>query len=84
MSEEFATHGLAEHFYYNALFVGPGDRQAVNSGKADSTCQVLVGVSHRGCGLWPYPKFGNDNWISPFGRVEKKFYLSLRFTGRYE
>jgi len=37
MGEEFATPGLDEHFHHNALFVGPGDREAVNSGKADYT-----------------------------------------------
>ncbi len=37
MGEEFATPGLDEHFQHNALFVGPGDREAVNSGKADYT-----------------------------------------------
>jgi 4-hydroxybutyrate CoA-transferase len=37
MGEEFAAPGLDEHFHHNALFVGPGDRQAVNSGKADYT-----------------------------------------------
>lgn len=37
MGEEFAAPGLDEHFHHNALFVGPGDRQAVNAGKADYT-----------------------------------------------
>jgi acyl-CoA hydrolase len=37
MGGEFAASGLDEHFRHNALFVGPGDRQAVNAGKADYT-----------------------------------------------
>ena len=37
MGEEFAAPGLDAHFHHNALFVGPGDRQAVNAGKADYT-----------------------------------------------
>jgi acyl-CoA hydrolase len=37
MGEEFAAPGLDTHFHHNALFVGPGDRQAVNSGQADYT-----------------------------------------------
>lgn len=37
MGEEFSAPGLDEHFHHNALFVGPGDRHAVNAGKADYT-----------------------------------------------
>lgn len=35
MGDEFSTPGLEGHFRHTALFVGPGDRQAVNEGKAD-------------------------------------------------
>src|SRR5881397_186177 len=34
---EFSAPGLEGHFRHNALFVGPGDRQAVNAGQADYT-----------------------------------------------
>jgi len=37
MGDEFSTPGLEAHFRHNALFVGPGDRQAVNTSKADYT-----------------------------------------------
>lgn len=37
MGDEFAGPGLDAHFRHNALFVGPGDRQAVNAGTADYT-----------------------------------------------
>src|SRR6266498_2982493 len=37
MGDEFSAPGLDGHFRHNALFVGPGDRQAVNYGKADYT-----------------------------------------------
>jgi 4-hydroxybutyrate CoA-transferase len=37
MGAEFSAPGLAGHFRHNALFVGPGDRQAVNAGQADYT-----------------------------------------------
>jgi 4-hydroxybutyrate CoA-transferase len=37
MGDDFAAPELDAHFRHNALFVGPGDRQAVNSGKADYT-----------------------------------------------
>lgn len=37
MGDDFAIPGLEAHFRHNALFVGPGDRQAVNTGKADYT-----------------------------------------------
>lgn len=37
MGDEFSVPGLDGHFRHNALFVGPGDRQAVNAGKADYT-----------------------------------------------
>ncbi|MGE0824861.1 MAG: acetyl-CoA hydrolase/transferase family protein [Candidatus Binatia bacterium] len=37
MGDDFATPGLENHFRHNALFVGPGDREAVNTGKADYT-----------------------------------------------
>ena len=33
----FSRPGLDDHFRHNALFVGPGDRQAVNAGTADYT-----------------------------------------------
>ena len=37
MGNEFSAPGLEGHFRHNALFVGPGDRQAVNTGTADYT-----------------------------------------------
>jgi acyl-CoA hydrolase len=37
MGEECSAPGLAGHCRHNALFVGPGDRQAVNTGQADYT-----------------------------------------------
>ena len=37
IGDEFSVPGAEAHFRHNALFVGPGDRQAVNSGKADYT-----------------------------------------------
>jgi acyl-CoA hydrolase len=37
MGDESSAPGLEGHFRHNALFVGPGDRQAVNTGKADYT-----------------------------------------------
>ncbi|MBI3245506.1 MAG: acetyl-CoA hydrolase/transferase family protein [Deltaproteobacteria bacterium] len=37
MGAEFSTPGLEGHFRHNALFVGSGDRQAVNTGAADYT-----------------------------------------------
>ena len=37
MGDEFSVPGLEGHFRHNALFVGPGDRQAVNAGTADYT-----------------------------------------------
>jgi 4-hydroxybutyrate CoA-transferase len=37
MGDEFSAPGLEQHFRHNALFVGPGDRLAVNMGKADYT-----------------------------------------------
>lgn len=37
MGDEFAAPGLDRYFRHNALFVGPGDRLAVNMGKADYT-----------------------------------------------
>ncbi len=37
MGDDFALPGVDAHFRHNALFVGPGDRQAVNTGKADYT-----------------------------------------------
>src|SRR5215510_6998161 len=37
MGNEFSAPGLEGHFRHNALFVGPGDRQAVNAGQADYT-----------------------------------------------
>jgi len=37
MGDEFSAPGLEGHFRHNALFVGPGDRRAVNSGAADYT-----------------------------------------------
>jgi len=37
MGNEFSVPGLAGHFRHNALFVGPGDRRAVNAGEADYT-----------------------------------------------
>jgi 4-hydroxybutyrate CoA-transferase len=37
MGDEFTIPGVEAHFRHNALFVGPGDRQAVNTGKADYT-----------------------------------------------
>src|SRR5712692_2193124 len=37
MGNEFSAPGLKGHFRHNALFVGPGDRQAVNAGHADYT-----------------------------------------------
>ncbi len=33
----FSRPSLDDHFRHNALFVGPGDRQAVNAGTADYT-----------------------------------------------
>lgn len=35
--DAFSRPGLDDHFRHNALFVGPGDRQAVNAGTADYT-----------------------------------------------
>lgn len=37
IGDEFAAPGLAGHFRHHALFAGPGDRQAINTGKADYT-----------------------------------------------
>jgi acyl-CoA hydrolase len=37
VGDEFSAPGLDSHFRHNALFVGPADRQAVNSGRADYT-----------------------------------------------
>ena len=37
MGDEFTAPGLDAHFRHNALFVGPGDRRAVNAGTADYT-----------------------------------------------
>jgi|RhiMethySRZTD1v2_1073278.scaffolds.fasta_scaffold157317_1 4-hydroxybutyrate CoA-transferase len=37
MGDDFAAPELDNHFRHNALFVGPGDRHAVNTGKADYT-----------------------------------------------
>ena len=37
MGDDFVAPDLAGHIRHNALFVGPGDRQAVNSGRADYT-----------------------------------------------
>jgi len=37
MGDEFSVPGLEGHFRHNALFVGPADRRAVNSGTADYT-----------------------------------------------
>ena len=37
MGDEFSAPELEGHFRHNALFVGPGDRRAVNSGAADYT-----------------------------------------------
>src|SRR5215813_8657151 len=37
MGDDFAAPGLEQHFRHNALFVGPGDRHAVNTGQADYT-----------------------------------------------
>ena len=37
MGDDFAAPELDNHFRHNALFVGPGDRDAVNTGKADYT-----------------------------------------------
>src|SRR3954452_8402157 len=37
VGNEFSAPGLEGHFRHNALFVGPGDRQAVNAGQADYT-----------------------------------------------
>lgn len=37
LGSEFSAPGLAGHFRHNALFVGPGDRPAVNAGAADYT-----------------------------------------------
>jgi hypothetical protein len=36
MGDEFSTLGLKAHFRHNALFVGPIDRQAVNTDKAEA------------------------------------------------
>ncbi len=35
--DAFSRPGLDDHFRHNALFVGPGDRQAVNAGTTDYT-----------------------------------------------
>ncbi|HXG19191.1 MAG TPA: acetyl-CoA hydrolase/transferase C-terminal domain-containing protein [Methylomirabilota bacterium] len=37
LGDEFSAPGLEGHFRHNALFVGPGDRHAVNTGAADYT-----------------------------------------------
>jgi acyl-CoA hydrolase len=37
VGNEFSAPSLEGHFRHNALFVGPGDRQAVNAGQADYT-----------------------------------------------
>lgn len=37
MGDEFSLPSLEGHFRHNALFVGPGDRHAVNTGAADYT-----------------------------------------------
>jgi 4-hydroxybutyrate CoA-transferase len=37
MGNEFSVPGLEGHLRHNALFVGPGDRRAVNAGQADYT-----------------------------------------------
>jgi 4-hydroxybutyrate CoA-transferase len=37
MGDELSTPGLEEHIRHHALFVGSGDREAVNAGKADYT-----------------------------------------------
>jgi len=34
MGDEFSAPGLEQHFRHNALFVGPGDRLAVNRFRA--------------------------------------------------
>jgi acyl-CoA hydrolase len=45
MGDEFSAPDLEGHFRHNALFVGPGDRQAVNTGKADYTPIFLSEIS---------------------------------------
>jgi acyl-CoA hydrolase len=37
MGDEFSQPSVEGHFRHNALFVGPGDRRAVNAGTADYT-----------------------------------------------
>lgn len=37
IGDEFSVPGLDSHFRHNAFFVGPADRQAVNTGRADYT-----------------------------------------------
>ncbi|MCS6925678.1 MAG: 4-hydroxybutyrate CoA-transferase [Candidatus Binatia bacterium] len=37
VGDEFSAPGLERHLRHNAFFVGPGDRQAVNTGSADYT-----------------------------------------------
>jgi len=46
MGDDFAAPELDTHFRHNALFVGPGDRQAVNTGKADYTPIFLSEIPH--------------------------------------
>jgi len=45
MGDEFSAPGLEGHFRHNALFVAPGDRQAVNAGHADYTPIFLSEIS---------------------------------------
>ena len=46
MGDDFSAPGLEQHFRHNALFVGPGDRLAVNMGKADYTPIFLSEIPH--------------------------------------
>jgi len=46
VGDEFSASGLETHFRHNALFVGPGDRLAVNMGKADYTPIFLSEIPH--------------------------------------
>jgi 4-hydroxybutyrate CoA-transferase len=46
MGDDFSAPGLEQHFRHNALFVGPGDRNAVNTGQADYTPVFLSEIPH--------------------------------------
>ncbi len=47
MGNEFSAPGLEGHFRHNALFVGPGDRQAVNTGAARGPVPISAQSSKR-------------------------------------